>query len=153
MCHRKYKMAGFPSGRCYILPEPKDASAIDNHFHILAHVPAVTTTGQHFKVSCDVSVESVARTNPSPKRIKVEKAAQVSVSGNSGNLSVKEKRADSNSPTISSSKLPVDTFRDPLDPVATRETNMNWQLEGVVRQIQNVFRIDLKNKKEEFGSF
>ena len=99
-----------------------------------------------------MSVQSVAGKNPSAKRIKVEEAAQVSVSGNSGNLNVNEKSADLPSATISPSTLPVDTCRDPLDPVVTRETNLNWQLEGVVRQIQKLFSIDLKNK-DEFGSF
>ena len=99
-----------------------------------------------------MSVQSVAGKNPSAKRIKVEEAAQVSVSGNSGNLNVNEKSADLPSAIISPSTLPVDTCRDPLDPVVTRETNLNWQLEGVVRQIQKLFSIDLKNK-DEFGSF
>ena len=138
-------------GRCYILPEPRDASTIDNHIHILVHVPAANSTGQQCKVGYDVSVQSVAGKNPSAKRIKVEEAAQVSVSGNSGNLTVNERSADMPSATISPSTLPVDTFRDSLDPVITTETNMNWQLEGVVRQIQKFFSIDLKNK--EFGSF
>ena len=151
MCHRKYN-GRFPSGRCYILPEPRDASTIDNHIHILVHVPAAITTGQQYKIGYDVSVQSVAGKNPSAKRIKVEEAAQVSVSGNSGNLNVNEKSADLPSPAISPSTLPVDTFRDPLDPVVTGETNMNWQLEGVVRQIQIFFSIDLKNK-QAFGSF
>ena len=139
----------FPSGRCYISPEPRDASTIDNHIHILVHLPAAITTGQHCKVGFDACVQSVAGTNSSPKRIKVEEeAAQVSVSGSCGKLNVSEKSADLRSGTISPSKVPVDTIRDPLDPVFTRETNMNWELEGVVRQIQKFFSIDLKSKEE-----
>ena len=62
-----------------------------------------------------MSLYNQSQENPSAKRIKVEEAAQVSVSGNSGNLTVNERSADLPSATISPSTSPVDTFRDPLE--------------------------------------
>ena len=127
----------FPSGKCFILPEPRDASTLDNHLHILVRVPAVNITEQPFRVGSATNDVSSTVETPSSKPIKVEEAATpVGFSGNRG---------------CSTSEVSLDRKIDHYDVALARETNMNWRLEGVVRQVQRFFSINMK--KEQFGDF
>ena len=160
----------FPAGKCYNLPEPRDCFTTNNHIHILVNAPS-TIAALDVDSKQGTSAKKAEKMEAVP--FKNSKMTKEEEEGDN-----KEARAgQSNEHNISSTRTPLKTentigpkkhgsqeifngmrkFPDEEtcgtnEAFPTKENTVNWQVEEIIRQIQDFFSLNLKMKRE-LGSF
>lgn len=147
----------FPSGKCHILPEPRDSTATDNHVHIMVYVPAIGSDDPLSLTHVSTPVAESGDPRPVVKKQKLDEedsGAKDFDKMDSTNCHMKPKNKKRVKEDASEKLADVSGAGcgEIPEPPVVREVSVNWRLETVVRHIQDFFAHDLK-KKAELGSF
>ena len=159
----------FPAEKCYSQPEPRDCFTTNNHIHILVNAPSTIAA-----LDVDSKQGTSAETAEKMEAVPFKKSKMTKEEEEGDN---EEVRAGQSNEHISSTRGPLKTentigakkhgsqevfigMRKFLDEETcgtneffpTKENTVNWRLEGIVRLIQDFFRLNLKMKRE-LGSF
>jgi len=166
----------FSAGKCYILPEPRDCFTTNNHIHILVNAPSTIAA-----LDVDSKQGTSAKKAEKMEAVPFKKSKMTNVEEEGDN---EEARSGQSNEHISSTRAPLKTettngvkklgSQEVINGTRkfipntcciseifpTKENTVNWQLEGIIRLIQDFFSQNLKMKeswevfrfnKEPFG--